>query len=359
MTVRRVLHLVNRWERGGVARHVRDLVDGMAAHGIDSRIAAWLPEGAEQPEGCTRVALYDHTGVRRSLTGMLRAVEIVHDLVDHARIDIMHVHSRLLLPVAAAVARRTGVPRVLTLHNTFTTLSWLPWQPPHVIALSNVSRAMYRAHRGDAADHVVHVVHNGIALPADAHGDAALQTDLAAPRIAFIGRFTATKGGEVLIDAAAKLHERDRSITLMMAGDGPLRADWQSRADRLGLAASCIWPGMVDDIPALLREVDIVVLPSTGLEGSPYVALDALGAGCLLVCSDLPVLSELHGGCPAVFLHHAGDAADLARTIDTVCGLDAGEVRKRRAAARTFIAARAPLETMVRATMDVYGRAAD
>lgn len=355
MPVRRVLHLVNRWERGGVERHVRDLVDGMAARGIDGSIAAWLPAHATQPDAFTRLPLYDATGARRSPGGMLRAVEIVHDLVDHTRMDLLHIHSRLLLPVAAMVARRTGVPRVLTLHNTFTSLSWLPWQPPHVIALSEVSRDMYLTRRGDAADHAVHVVHNGVPLPND---DVPRTATASIDRIAFIGRFTDTKGGEVLLDAVALLHTRGMPLQLVMAGDGPLRADWQSRADRLGLSAACSWPGMVDDIPVLLRDVDLVVMPSTGLEGSPYVALDALGTGCLLVCSDLPVLTELYGECPAVFFHRTGDAVDLARAIEAVRRLDDGTVRKHRAAARTFIAARASLEAMVRATMNVYERAA-
>jgi glycosyltransferase involved in cell wall biosynthesis len=355
MAVRRVLHLVNRWERGGVERHLRDLVTGMASHGVDGHIAGWLPAVVEPPKGFTRLALYDDTGSLRSFTGMLRAVETIHDLVDREHIDLMHVHSRLLLPLAAAVTRRTGVPRVLTLHNTFTTLPWLPWQPQHVIALSVVSRDMYLSQRGDATNHTVHVVHNGIALPDD---DALNTADSAMGRIAFIGRFTESKGGDVLLDAAAQLHAHGRPVQLNFAGDGPLRTDWQFRAERLGLTTACIWPGMVDDIPSLLRDVDIVVMPSTGLEGSPYVALEALGAGCLLVCSDLPVLKELYGDCPAVFFHRTGDAVDLARTLEAVRSLDTATVRKHRSAARTFIAARASLEAMVRATMNVYERAA-
>ncbi len=359
MTVRRVLHLVNRWERGGVERHVRDLVSGMAAHGIDGRIAAWLPDDTEQPDACTRLPLYDVAGARRSPAGMLRSVETLHDLVDRERIDLMHVHSRLLLPVAAAVARRTGVLRVLTLHNTFTSLAWLPWHPLHVIALSDISRHMYLALRGDAAERTVHVVHNGVVPPTDEEDLRERQTDLLDGRIAFIGRFTSTKGGDVLLDAAALLHASGSPLQLTFAGDGPLRSDWQFRAERLGLARECAWPGMVDDMTELLRNVDIVVMPSTGLEGSPYVALDALAAGCLLVCSDLPVLKELYGDCPAACFHRTGDAADLARAIEAVRTLEAVTVRKHRSAARTFIAARASLETMVRATMNVYECAAD
>lgn len=359
MTVRRVLHLVNRWERGGVERHVRDLVKGMDASGITGHIAAWLPAGDDAPEGFTRLGLYDCDGTRRSIAGMLQAIGVVHDLVDGAHIDVLHVHSRLLLPVAAAVARRTGVARVLTLHSNYDRLTWLPWQPPHVIALSNVSRDMYLARRTDDADRTVHVVHNGIMLPPDARGDDGGQTDPDAPRIAFIGRFTDTKGGDVLLDAVAHLHAKGRSMHLILAGDGPLRADWQSRAERLGVSTACTWPGMVNDIPTLLRTVDLVAMPSTGLEGSPYVALDALGAGCILLCSDLPVLRELYEGCPSVLLHRAGDAADLARSIDVACRLDAAELRKRRAAARTFIAAYASLEEMLHATMNVYEHASD
>ncbi len=351
MTLRSVLHLVNRWERGGVERHVRDLIEGMRGHGVDGHIAAWMPDGTIAMPDCTFLPLYDASGTRRSWTGILRAIDIVQDLVETHRIVVLHVHSRLLLPVAAAVARRTGSVRVLTLHSMYDTFNWLPWQPHHVIALSALSRAHYLSQVAHSSMHEVTVVGNGISLPPPAAPTSHSQ------QVAFIGRCTETKGGEVLLDAAALLHEQGVRMQLMFAGDGPLLAAWQQRAHRLGISEACTWLGMIDDVEACIRAAGIVVMPSTGLEGSPYVALDTLAHSRMLVCSDLPVLKELYGGCPAVFFHRAGDATDLARTITHVRALTEPDLRKRHSDARSFIATHASREGMVRATMNVHTRA--
>jgi len=55
------------------------------------------------------------------------------------------------------------------------------------------------------------------------------------------------------------------------------------------------WLGHVDDMPALLRSVDIVALPSYR-EGLPKGLIEAAASGCALIATDVP-------GCREVVTH--------------------------------------------------------
>ncbi len=67
------------------------------------------------------------------------------------------------------------------------------------------------------------------------------------------------------------------------------------------------------DVPQLMREADVLVLPSIE-EGSALVSAEALGSGCVPLVSDMSsgVVSDGQNG----FVHHVGDVAALASQID-------------------------------------------
>jgi glycosyltransferase involved in cell wall biosynthesis len=120
------------------------------------------------------------------------------------------------------------------------------------------------------------------------------------PVVGALGRLVPVKGLAVLIDAAAAL-----DLDLIIAGEGPLRAELAARARAAGVRA---WlPGELrgaarDD---LLAAVDVLALPSIDLpggrtEGTPVVALEAMAAG-------VPLVASAVGGVPAA----VGDAAWL------------------------------------------------
>lgn len=114
-------------------------------------------------------------------------------------------------------------------------------------------------------------------------------------RVAFLGRMTPLKGGDLLIRAAARAaRQLGQPVPLTLAGDGPARRAWESLARSLGVDAT--FPGWITGAhrTQLYREASIIAVPSrwpepfglTGLEAGAYgaaaIAFDTGGIGTWL-----------------------------------------------------------------------------
>jgi glycosyltransferase involved in cell wall biosynthesis len=111
--------------------------------------------------------------------------------------------------------------------------------------------------------------------------------------VLFLSRMTPLKGGDLLIRAVQIAEsELGRPIHLVMAGDGPMRAEWETLSRRLG--QSCTFPGWVtgDARAALLRRASVAALPSTWPEPFGLVGLEAASAGVPSVAFDVGGITE-------------------------------------------------------------------
>ena len=115
------------------------------------------------------------------------------------------------------------------------------------------------------------------------------------PVLLFVGRLVAYKGVAHLLEAM-----RGVEAQLLVVGEGPLRADLERRAARLGVAERVRFLGRLDDdaLHAAYQLADLFVLPScTPAEAFGLVQLEAMMYGCPVVNTDLPT------GVPGVSLH--------------------------------------------------------
>jgi glycosyltransferase involved in cell wall biosynthesis len=102
------------------------------------------------------------------------------------------------------------------------------------------------------------------------------------------------KGAELLPMLAAALRDDPGGVTVLAAGDGPLRELLGQRAQALGLtAAELRLLGVRTDIPRLLAAADAFAFPTTTREGMPLGALEALAAGTPVVATRVSDLGEL------------------------------------------------------------------
>ena len=118
-------------------------------------------------------------------------------------------------------------------------------------------------------------------------------------RIGFLDRLSPEKGTTELVTVARALAAADAKAVLAIAGDGPYR-DWMKRATAApGDRERIRWYGTVSNVPAFLRDVDVLVMPSHN-EGSSYALLESMAAGCAVVAfavggipKSLPILHQV------------------------------------------------------------------
>ncbi|ABI55494.1 TIGR03088 family PEP-CTERM/XrtA system glycosyltransferase [Alkalilimnicola ehrlichii MLHE-1] len=172
-------------------------------------------------------------------------------------------------------------------------------------------------------------------------------------------RMQAVKAPEDLVDAFIALRERAPArfprLRLVLVGDGPLSERVARRLAEAGVADQAWLPGARDDVAAVMRALDLFVLPSLA-EGICNTVLEAMACG-------LPVVATEVGGNPDLVrpgetgtLVPAGDPSTLARHLQAY--LDDPERRQREGeAARARAEAVFSMEAMVEGYMRVYDQA--
>lgn len=111
--------------------------------------------------------------------------------------------------------------------------------------------------------------------------------------VAFVGRMTVLKGGDLLVDAIAQASARlGRTIRLLFVGDGPQRAAWEQRASERRVPCTAVGWLNGDDRWAALRSATLLALPSSWPEPFGLVGLEAAALGIPAVAFDVGGVRE-------------------------------------------------------------------
>ncbi|MGY1742044.1 MULTISPECIES: glycosyltransferase family 4 protein [unclassified Blastococcus] len=287
-------------------------------------------------------------------------------------VDVVHGHQGedlAVLPLARLAARRHGCPLVVTLHcsvgHTLTGGSprarllralggWVERstlrRADAVVVLTERTAAAVRAD-GVPAERV-HTIPSGFdpALFAG-RGDDVL-AGVGRPRIGYVGRLAPQKRPDVLVEAFGLMREH---AELVVVGDGPDRGLVERAVAASPARDRITLRGFVahDAVPAVLRSLDVLVLPSA-YEEMGSVLTEAMAAGLPVVASDV-------GGIPTVvrdgvtgLLVPPLDPAALAAALDRVAG-DA-DLRARLAAGARERAGDYAWPRLAARVADVYAR---
>jgi glycosyltransferase involved in cell wall biosynthesis len=261
---------------------------------------------------------------RRGLDGPLWYAGLLRYLLENRRrIEVVHVHQvGTALLAAATFSRLTDIPLVAHPHSgSGATVAQVSASrkafllraalrsAQAVVALSDemsdqmvalgVSRARIRR-IGNAVD---------VARfrPREGGGGA--------PTAISVGRLSPEKGGDVLLNAWAVVRRALPAARLIIVGDGPMRADLEALAGRLGLGPSVDFRGAVrEGIEDCYREADLFVLPSHR-EGVSVALLEALASGLPVVATRLPSIEAVVARAEVADLVPPGDSAALGLAL--------------------------------------------
>jgi glycosyltransferase involved in cell wall biosynthesis len=145
--------------------------------------------------------------------------------------------------------------------------------------------------------------------------------DAGAPlTVGYIGRLSAEKGVDTLIDALAQTSNRE--IRAVIAGDGPERGRLEDLASRLGLDSRVRWAGYVPHERAVdfYGEIDVAAVPSRTTPGWKEqfgrVVIESLACEVPVVGSDSGELAKLIPSTGGGWTFPEGDARRLAELLD-------------------------------------------
>jgi glycosyltransferase involved in cell wall biosynthesis len=159
----------------------------------------------------------------------------------------------------------------------------------------------------------IHPVHNGV--PAEFLEHKWRPGPIRDPRPAlFFGRFTRSKGPDVLLRALRKLGEEAPPVRLV--GRGPYRATMERMCEELGLTRKVElheWASH-DELGRLVAESSMVILPSRE-ENFALAALAAMAVGAPLITTAVGGVPELVEHQESGMLCPAGDVTTLADAI--------------------------------------------
>jgi len=204
---------------------------------------------------------------------------------------LMKKDVRLTVPAAWAM----GIPTVVRHANDRPLTGWI-YDRVFFGALPALHVANSRATRATLLGaellrpESVKVVYNGIdPSPIDSAVPADLDLPKDALAIGFAGRLERRKGLLDLVRAWPDVAGKVPNAHLLIAGRGP---DEPEARRILGDAPRVHWLGYRDDIPSVLRALDIAVVPSHW-EGFGFIAAEAMIAGLPVIAADASSLPEI------------------------------------------------------------------
>jgi glycosyltransferase involved in cell wall biosynthesis len=361
---------------GGLEMQMRDLARELVVRGHEVHVITATPAAANTRLGMHGVEEANGVRVHRldvALAPKLntirstKALAPLEAIMRRERFDVVHCHTALspLAHGGAYVARRLGIPSVLTEHSVLkgagamvlramdTLYGWSEW-PTVLTAVSTYVARELAAVTGRPLEEV-HVLPNGVNHK---EWHQARPGDDRQVRVVSTMRLTKRKRPVDIVRAIPRVHARLRDgeprPIFTLVGGGPEEARVRREAKRLGVEEHLEVLGWRPrpEVKQALASSSVFVLP-TSKEALSIATLEALSAG-------LPVVAMNHGGVGDIvedgregFL-----VADSDEFVERIVELvrDA-TLRQRMAEAGRARVAKFGWDAVIARHLDIYGKA--
>jgi glycosyltransferase involved in cell wall biosynthesis len=331
----KVLHVISSAGYYGAEAMVVNLCLGLREMGVSCTLAVF--QNRHMPD-CQLADVAAGRGIEvRGIecNGRLdwKAVQSLSAMARELRVDFIHAHGYKAHVYALLAARRRFAALVGTYHGYQSHVGRQGLQAAlrqrlygvaNRVALRYYERVLVPSpmlarmlEAGGVAAEKLGVVPNGVEVGAF-HG-ATPASDIRERKkggfaIGLIARLVPGKGHHELLHALRTVLTRHPKTLVLFVGEGPMRAELEVEAARIGVAENVVFTGARRDMASVYTALDTVVLPSHA-EGLPMALLEAMSASC-------PVIATPVGAVPALILDGrtgllvaAGEVDDLAKSI--------------------------------------------
>ena len=302
---RKVFYLLDSLNVGGTETQAVELARRLDPAHYDVTLGCLLAKGPllEKLQGtAVQVEEFHPKGGIDSAGGVYQLLRLT-TFLRRGRFDVVHTHDLWSNLMGVPAARMAGIPAIISSRRDLGHLDWYEsgrrvWlrriQNLSNVVLANANPIRDSLIKDDGfAPEKVRVIHNGVDVERFSSGSENREQMFPGTSeqklIVLVGNMhTDIKGHPWLIAAAHQVVSEFPSVRFVLAGDGAQRPEFERRVAELGLKESFSFMGRRGDVPQILRNCDIAVLPSKA-EGLPNAVLEYM-------CAGLPTVATAVGG---------------------------------------------------------------
>jgi hypothetical protein len=325
----KILHIINRLGPGGAEKLIEDLLPLMDnTDGIKVDLLLLTDKNNVFDKKLTKNGIQIKIVPTNKIYNPLN-IHYIRKYIKKGRYDVVHVHlfpSLYWVSFASKLIFKNKPKFVFTEHNTlnerrekryFRVIEKFVYSSyDKIISISQQTQDNLIEWLKSKNNGRFVVIENGIDLekfkeakPYPKH-EINAKFDEDTKLICMVGRFFEQKDQPTLIKAMKYIPS---NVHLLLIGEGPLKEKNEELVKKINLEDRVHFLGFRDDVPRILKTVDIVVL-SSNWEGFGLAALEGMAARKPVIASNVPGLRDIVAGFGLIV--EVGNSEELANKIN-------------------------------------------
>lgn len=266
----------------------------------------------------------------------IKAYKKLRNVINNGDYDVVHCNTPvggILTRMAANPKRKKGELKVIYEAHGFhffkggSKKNWILWYPIEkwfskftdtLVTINKMDYALARERFN--AKNVEYIPGVGLNLDQFQRAEMVdLRTEFDLPPeskiVMSVGELNYNKNHRVIIEALAHLNDSD--VHYFLAGNGELKDELISYAEKLGIAENVHFLGYRRDVPSLLKCADVFAFPSLR-EGLGMASIEAMSSGLPIVTSDRHGINDYSENGKTGFKYDPHDYKGFAEGIKTI-----------------------------------------
>jgi glycosyltransferase involved in cell wall biosynthesis len=310
----KILHLITNFSLGGAQDYLYNVVQGLDRNIFDIYIAGRFEgEWIERFQGINGAKVLNIKTLNRDISIFkdIKAIFEIYHLIKKYKIQIIHTHSSKAGIIGRTSAFLAKARLIIHTVHGYPFHDFMPlWQKYSFIFIEKIvskftdglifvsekdKRTGYQF--GITAKRFNETIYNPIDYSPFINTTNRDETrkyfgfEDTNYVIGFTGRFSEQKAVDNLVDAFAEVNKLEPQTRLLLVGDGSLKEKITKQIQQLGLTKLVNITGFRNDVPTLLKAMDIFVMTSLW-EGLSRSLIEAMYAKLPIVATDVGGTSD-------------------------------------------------------------------
>lgn len=312
-----ILQILPSLDVGGVETGTVDLARYLVGHGHKAVVVSGGGRLVRQLDEMGAVHYSLPVG-RKDVFTMVSMVKAVADIIRKNDIDIVHARSRVPALAAFWACRMTGTVFITTAHGYYKKrpLSEVMGWGRYVIVASNIMAKHMVSDFAVPFDRI-RLIPRGVDLKAFTYREPSGYQPQGFT-IGMVSRITPLKGHADFIKAVAILNRQIPRLRAVIVGSAPkekYKEDLELLIRRLGLAGTIEFLGSREDVPAVMKELDVLVSATVTPEAFGRSIIEANASGVPVVATRVGGVVDIVEDGRTGLLCEAGDPKGMAQKI--------------------------------------------